>query len=113
MTLGEPAEVAGGGIAQLLGDRLHGAHPAFQQWQAHFNLQIIDKISKTTGQLTLERRLQGALISVGYQHNSQGVGNYLLSLDQGRHEHWAAAAISIRRYPFETVLTLFGRQKMK
>ena len=86
MTLEEPAEVARDGVAQLLGDRLHGAHPALQQWQAHFSPNIIDQITKTTGQLALERRLQGALIAIEDQHNPQRIGNRLSSLDQGRHD---------------------------
>ena len=86
MTLEEPAEVAGGGVAQLLGGRLHGAHPALQQWQAHFNPHIIDQIRKTTGQLSLERKLRGAPVEVEYQHNPQGIGDRLSSLDQGRHD---------------------------
>ena len=85
-TLEEPAEVAKDGVAWLLGDRLHGAHPALQQWQAHFSPHIIDQIRKTTGQLTLERRLQGALIAIEDQHNPQRIGNRLSSLDQGRHD---------------------------
>ena len=52
-TLEEVAEVAGGGVAQLLGDCLHAEHPALQQWQAHFSPHIIDKIRKTAGQLAL------------------------------------------------------------
>ena len=85
-TLEEPAEVAGRGVAKLLGDRLHGAHPAIQQWQAHFSPHIIDQIRKTTRQLTLERGLRGALLEVEYQRNLQGIGDCLSSLDQGRHD---------------------------
>ena len=85
-TLEEPAEVAGRGVAQLVGDRLHGAHPAIQQGQAHFSPHIIDEIRKTAGQLSLERRLLGALNEVEYQHNPQGIDDRLSSLDQGRHD---------------------------
>ena len=59
--LEEAAEFAGGGVAQLLGDRLHGEHPALQQWQAYFSPHIIDKIRKTTGQPRSKRRCRVSL----------------------------------------------------
>ena len=96
-TLEEPGEVAGGGVAQLLGNRLHGTHPAIQQWQAHFSPHIIDQIRKTTRQLTLERRLRGALIEVEYQHNLQGIGNRLSSLDKGRHDATLAVTLPLSK----------------
>ena len=63
-TLEEAVEVAGGGVAQLLGDRLHEEHPAFQKWQAHFSPHIIGKIRKTAEQLALKTALQGTFVAV-------------------------------------------------
>ena len=62
--LEEAAEFAGGGVAQLLGDRLHGEHPALQQWQAYLSPHIIGKIRKTAGQLALNTALEGTFVAV-------------------------------------------------
>jgi len=66
-TLEEAAEVAEGGIAQLLGDSLGmGKLPLSSSCGRHISgaRTIIDKIRRTAGQLALNTALEGTFVAV-------------------------------------------------